>query len=242
MRNVIQTLWVGPELSTLERLCLRSFLAHGHEVHLYSYGEVQGVPPGVAMGDGREILPEAAVFRYRDGGSYSGFSNFFRYKLLLERGGWWVDSDVICLTPFDLPGEHVFASELLRTGPVPATAVIKAPAGSEVMARAWEVCQSKDPGALEWGETGPQLLRAVLDELGLATVPPEVFCPIPYDRWDGVLDPGLSWEPGEATRAVHLWNDMWSRAGRSKDGSYPAGCLYERLKARYLSAAERRQV
>lgn len=35
----------------------------------------------------------------------------FRYKLILERGGWWVDLDTVCLRPFDLDLEHVFASE-----------------------------------------------------------------------------------------------------------------------------------
>ncbi|HEX4964104.1 MAG TPA: glycosyltransferase [Thermoanaerobaculia bacterium] len=238
MEDVIQTLWIGPQLSTLERLALRSFLAHGHEVHLYAYGQVRGVPPGAVVRDAREILPEAAVFLYHDVPSYSGFSNFFRYKLLLERGGWWVDSDVVCLAPFDQPEEHVFASEPLRSGPVPATAVIKAPAGSEVMAWAWEICQGKDPSALEWGETGPQLLAGLLGRLGLAAVPTEVFCPLPYDRWSDVLDPAFAWEPGAATRAIHLWNEMWRRDGRSKDDSYPPGCLYERLKARYLSAVE----
>src|SRR3954451_19785346 len=70
--EVIQTLWIGPELSTLERLSLRSFLAHGHEVCLYTYGEVRGVPAGGAVRDAAEILPAAAVFRYRDLPSYAG--------------------------------------------------------------------------------------------------------------------------------------------------------------------------
>jgi hypothetical protein len=232
--EVVQTLWIGSELSTLERLSLRSFLAHGHEVCLYTYGEVRGVPAGVVVRDAAEILPAAAVFRYRDLPSYAGFANFFRYKLLLERGGWWVDADVVCMAPFDLPGEHVFASEPGREGEVPASAVIKAPAGSAVMAAAWAACRSRDPESLGWGETGPRLLAELLPRLGLAPVPPEVFCPLAWDRWSDALDPGFVWQPAGATRAVHLWNEMWRRHGRSKDAPGSPGCLYERLKARYL--------
>ena len=32
----VQMLWVGGQLTTLERLSLTSWLAHGHEVHLYT--------------------------------------------------------------------------------------------------------------------------------------------------------------------------------------------------------------
>ncbi len=35
------------------------------------------------------------------------FANFFRYKLLLEKGGWFVDSDTICMRPFDFDNEYV---------------------------------------------------------------------------------------------------------------------------------------
>lgn len=237
MSDLIQGLWIGPELSTMERLSLASFLAQGHAIHLYTYGAVAGVPPGVVVRDAAEILPASAIFRYRDHDTCAGFANFFRYKLLLERGGWWVDLDVICLAPFDVPGDHVFAGEEGSDPPVATNAVIKAPAGSAVMARAWEVCRGKDPAALGWGETGPRLLTGLLREFALepAIQAPEVFCPIHYDRWDDALDPGFS--PGfpAATRAVHLWNEMWRREGKSKDARYPPGCLYERLKARYLS-------
>lgn len=39
------------------------------------------------------------MFTYREHPSYAGFSSFFRYKLLLERGGWWVDTDSLPAPP-----------------------------------------------------------------------------------------------------------------------------------------------
>src|SRR6185369_14164179 len=110
-RDPIQCLWIGPRLSAMERLAIASFLRHGHEVHLYTYGHVAGIPLGTVVRDGNEILPASRIFFYSDCGSPSGFANFFRYKLLLERGGWWVDTDMVCLKPFDFADEYVFASE-----------------------------------------------------------------------------------------------------------------------------------
>ncbi len=40
--DVFQSLWIGAELSAMEQLSIRSFLANGHEFHLYTYQERQG--------------------------------------------------------------------------------------------------------------------------------------------------------------------------------------------------------
>src|SRR6266576_4985185 len=114
MNEIIQGLWIGPELSVMEQLSIDSFMRNGHEYHLYIYDEPKNVPVGAVIKDANEILPAASVFQYKQYPSYSGFSNFFRYKLLLERGGWWVDTDVICLRAFDFPETQVFASEVCR--------------------------------------------------------------------------------------------------------------------------------
>jgi hypothetical protein len=234
----VQGLWIGPSLSALERLSIASFLHHGHPFHLYTYGEVAGVPAGTVVRDGGEILPAARIFQYRHFHSYSAFSNFFRYKLLLERGGWWVDTDVVCLRPFAFGGPYVFATEPCGDGETPATAVIRVPAGSAIMSQAWKVCQAKDRAALSWGEVGPRLLKELIETFGLGahTEPSATFCPIAWDRWEEILDPGLAWEPGERTYGLHLWHEMWRRGGRDKDGTYPSGCLHEGLKRRFLGS------
>ena len=35
MSNIIQSLWIGTELSNLERLSIKSFIDNGHTYHLY---------------------------------------------------------------------------------------------------------------------------------------------------------------------------------------------------------------
>ena len=114
MTDPIQSLWIGGELSPMEQLSIASFLAHGHEYHLYSYGEVGRLPKGAVLKNAEEILPKTAIFQYRQHPSYAGFSNFFRYRLLLRKGGWWVDTDVVCLKPFAFDAPYVFAAERIH--------------------------------------------------------------------------------------------------------------------------------
>lgn len=221
----------------MERLSIASFLANGHPFHLYTYDEVRGVPPGVELRDAREILPESMIFQYAEQKSYAGFANFFRYKMLLDRGGWWSDVDSVCLRPFEFDAPYVFSSELHEGVRYVNNGTIRAPEGSPLFAEAWEICRGKDPAALGWGETGPRLVSALVASHGLEAhvQPPEVFCPLGYEQWATLLEPEPPPVP-DAARAIHLWNEMWRRAGYDKNAAYPPSCLYEQLKARYLGA------
>lgn len=243
---VIQGLWIGSELSAMEQLSIQSFLHHGHPYHLYVYEAVRHVPAGTVVKDANAILPASMIFQYTREKSYAGFSNFFRYKLLFERGGWWADLDMVCLKPWAFEAPYVFSSEPLDGhGPEVATSsAIKAPAGSEVMAYAWRVCQSQDPAALRWEQTGPQLIKEAIHAVHLESYLQSavVFCPVHYLAWERVLDADVSWTFGQATHAVHLWNEMWRRTGRDKNRRYHPNCLYEQLKCRYRGEEVNRAV
>jgi mannosyltransferase OCH1-like enzyme len=235
--RIIQGLWIGSELSVMEQLSVASFLQNGHEYHLYVYDEMKNVPAGTVIKDASEILPASSIFQYKHYATYAGFSNFFRYKLLLERGGWWVDTDTICLKPFDFPEAHVFATEKVGEHEVAASGIIKAPVGSPVMAYAWEVCQSKVPEQLVWGETGPRLAGEAVKKFSMEQYkqPYHCFCPLSYSEWRRLLDPeGITLD--ERAYAVHLWNEMWRAAGQDKNATYHQDCLYEQLKRKYLQA------
>jgi mannosyltransferase OCH1-like enzyme len=234
--KIIQGLWIGPELSVMEQLSIASFLAHGHNYHLYIYDDVKNIPAGTTLKDGNEILPSTDIFQYTGRPSYAGFSNFFRYKLLLERGGWWADTDVVCLKPFDFEDDYVFSSEISKGMEVVNSGLIKAPVGSEVMGWAWEVCKTKKPELLVWGETGPKLLAEAVRKFSLDEYakPPQVFCPLAFFEWEKVLEPQQLLTAGGLTYAIHLWNDKWRDAGRDKNAQYPKHCLYEELKRQYL--------
>jgi mannosyltransferase OCH1-like enzyme len=230
--RVMQGLWIGSTLSVMEKLSIKSFIDNGHEYHLYTYDDLPDVPARTVIKDGNEILPASAIFKYRDRPSYSAFSNFFRYKLLLERGGWWVDSDIVCLRPFDFAEDYVFSSEMTPDGEVPNVGALKVPKGTEAMAYAWSVCQAKNQNELVWGEVGPRLIGEVVRRYQMEKYvkPYDVFCSI---AWSHLLVPYVIGVPEDAY-AIHLWNAQWTFGELDKNASYDPGCIYEQLKARYL--------
>ncbi|MFY9608537.1 MAG: glycosyltransferase [Blastocatellia bacterium] len=235
--KVIQGLWIGSDLSVMERLSIASFLSNGHDYHLYIYDDVRNVPGGAVVKDGNEILPASMIFRYETQKSFSAFSNFFRYKLLLERGGWWADADMVCLRSFDFTQEYVFSSEMANGKEFINCGVIKTPPGSPAMEYAWNVCRAKVPENLVWGEVGPRLMSESIKRLSLESfvMRSRIFCPFGYKEWDSVLNPDKAWNlGGRSTYAVHLWNEMWRRNERDKNQSYHSDCLYEQLKRKYL--------
>src|SRR5262245_61327546 len=104
--RTVQGLWIGSQLSAMEQLSIASFLANGHEYHLYVYDEVRNVPSGAIVRNAEEILPADWIF-LDSRGTYCSFASMFRYKLLLDKGGWWVDTDIICLRYFEFEQPYV---------------------------------------------------------------------------------------------------------------------------------------
>jgi hypothetical protein len=69
------------------------------------------VPQGVVLKDASEVVPRERVFRYASGfkaGSIAGFTKLFRYTVIHEQSGWWTDTDVCCLQPFDFTEDEGF--------------------------------------------------------------------------------------------------------------------------------------
>ncbi len=95
------------------------------------------MPPGCTVRDARTVLGEDRIFCYRHEpgrGSPAAFANVFRYKLLHERGGWWVDLDVLCLADAP-PGAPVSLARENET--MVNNAILIFPAGHPAMAYAY---------------------------------------------------------------------------------------------------------
>jgi hypothetical protein len=118
----IVTFWHGP-LDALRQTCLRSQLAAGHKVTVYSFDTIPGLPAGVANADAEAILPHAFSDRLRPpqpDGSWRDwtilqFSDFFRMRLMAKGLGLWLDADVLLLKPVEIdPAKPYFAWERPR--------------------------------------------------------------------------------------------------------------------------------
>ncbi|MGI9337624.1 MAG: hypothetical protein ACR2P4_03840 [Gammaproteobacteria bacterium] len=138
--RIVQGLWIGGRLSELERLCIRSFCANGHEFHLYAYEDLQNLPQveGLRVMDGADILPRSAIFRYRHSNSLAGFADRFRWELMRQKGGWYADMDVVALRPLDFSAQMIFAYE--APDALINSALMKFPRGHYAAAAVADAC------------------------------------------------------------------------------------------------------
>jgi len=256
----VQMFWHGAPLSRIEHLCMASFIAQGHPLHLYVYETPAAVPCGVHLMQAEEILPRAQLFRHRRTGSLGPFSDWFRYRLLKERGGIWADADVVCLAPLAYPQAEIFA---WQDANYINNAVLGLPAGHELAS--WMAASCEDPNRIlpydsfgmrlrkwrrrfldenrrervRWGEYGPKGLTQAARHLGYLdqAQPNTHFYPVHCEDWHALFEsrPGaaLPWTP--ESRAVHLWQEMMQRVpGFNKDARFPADSPFEELCRRYL--------
>lgn len=239
--KIVQGLWIGERLSIIEQLSISSFIKNGHEYHLYVYDDVKGIPDSAIVKDANEIIPDSEIFYLENGpgkGSVAAFSDIFRYKLIHDRGGYWVDSDFVCLRFLDFTDEYVFSSEHIgdnKTAIVNA-GVIKAPRQSGVIKYCLEKSTATDRGSLDWGDIGPKLIKEsiIKHELTQFVQLPVRFCPIPYQWLANFLVVDRSLFNLDGVYMIHLWNEQWRRHKIDKNGTFPENTLFEYLKKTYL--------
>ena len=135
----VHMLWIGTQLGLMEQLTITSFLHHGYDVYLWLYANTSraNLPNDVRVMDANTVISFEEIFHYKrtsqfgtGKGSVAGFSDIFRYKLLHDHGGWWVDMDVTCIKPFDVKTAYFFRGH--HSLPLVGN-IMKAPKGSPVM-------------------------------------------------------------------------------------------------------------
>jgi hypothetical protein len=122
LRPDIVTFWHGP-LDTLRLLCLRSQVAMGHKVTVYSFDPLAQLPDGVGNAEAEAILPHSFAERLRPTGpdgvwrdwTTLQFSDFFRMRLMARAAGLWLDADVLLKKAVEIdPAKPYFAWERPR--------------------------------------------------------------------------------------------------------------------------------
>ncbi len=139
MRPDVVTFWHGP-LDALRLTCLRSQVAAGHKVTVYSFEPIAQLPDGVGNAEAEAILPHAFSEQLRppqpDGTwrdwTILQFSDFFRMRLMARSAGLWLDADVLLLKPIEIdPARPYFAWERPRQL---GNSVLYLPSGDPIVA------------------------------------------------------------------------------------------------------------
>ena len=210
----VHGLWIGNKLSCIELLCLNSFLKNGHEFHLWVYNKIDTpLPPGIIFEDASKIIPHDQVFYYKNTnqyghgkGSYAGFSDIFRYKLLYELGGWWSDMDVVCLRPLNLKDPYVFRTH--HDFPVVGN-IMKCPAGSELMKCCFEQALTKVTADNKDWNLPIQILNKNIEQLHLQKYIHDISNPDDWNYIKKVLLRNIkipsNWY------ILHLINEEWRK-------------------------------
>ena len=211
---MIHGMWVGSHLSRLELLTIHSFLRHGHQFNLWVYDDIlTDLPPGTILSDAHQIMPRDMLFTKKrvdpetgvGAGSMSGISSdLFRYRLLHDHGGIWVDMDVTCLRPFRFEDPFVFRSH--RVGCVGS--IMKAPKGSRLMAKAYEATAAIAGEDTPWLEPLRILSRLVESEGLQRYIRDDIANP---DLWSEYIRPLIENfnELPEEWVAIHWMNEFF---------------------------------
>lgn len=264
MLPLIKTLWIGGDLSRLEFICLNSFLVHGHRVILYTYGDVGNVPDGVEIHDANTVLSEDKIFTYGKSsgagkGSYAGFANYFRYKMLLNsNNSYWVDADILCLKPFPSINNLIVGKE--NDNFVNNAVIGVSNHGHQLFEVLCDYCETPFKinswdnvtiilkklyailfgrgsfSFLPWGLTGPKALTGYLSKLNLNnySVDKNCFYPVSHSDWEKIFLPSnLNFEDFSGSYCIHLWNEHLRRNGINKNDIMNSDSLYEKIISRF---------
>ena len=238
-RQEVRAFWTGPSLSLYEELSLRSFLASGARVQLFSYDDDLIVPDGVELINANEILPGPVYAFRRAAGdkSLALHSDLFRYVAVEKYGGWYVDVDLIFIGR-ELPTSPVYIAR--ETSTAINGAVMKFPAHSPLLQRAIEEARRLLPetAASTSHEArlslGPSLMTRLLSEFSLEhdARPRSKAYEIGYDEIPAFFDPASCERLQERladSDFTHLWNEVWRWVRIPKNYGPPEGSYLDSL-------------
>lgn len=219
------------EMSAYHIFCLKTFADYGHHVIVYCY-DGTWIPDFCHRGVAEEILSKDKIFFVEDGGSIACFADWFRYELLYQQGGWWIDTDVICLREYwSEEKDTIIAWESLEFVNI---AVMKWTVADPLLRDAADTC-ARIKEKVFWGQTGPRYMTHLLKESNRISVVCEAarYYPVSHKDWRNLFDPYMFDAVNDCSKqsdGLHIWWEMCRRGGINPNvlpplGSYLRGII-----------------
>jgi hypothetical protein len=209
----------------------RSMVLAGHRVKLWSYtpSRLQGlVHGGIELCDAAEVMPRPLFERVVARSEIRFFSDLFRYAVLYEQGGLWLDTDVVLLRPFPFRGDYFLNLQWRHgdKGHFICGNALYAKACSRHMRALYERALQRffDASGLEFGDVGPKLLSDYVASEAGAELRSWLFSPMFFNAVDWT-ESDLFHRPlrelgdylnDDRVVGIHLWNARTH--GVSRDG------------------------
>ena len=211
-----------------------SMRAAGHPVRVWSYSPKKLrflLPYGVELRYADEVMPRTLYEKILAASEIRYFSDIFRYAVLYEHGGLWMDTDVALLRPFPFRGDYFFNLQWRagHKGHFVCGNVIYAKPYSRHLRNLYEMAIDRTFAARrkEFGDIGPKLLSDYIASDAGAELRDWVFSPVLFnsinwtetDLFNKPLSELADYLNDERVFGVHLWNKVTHTVARDSDSS-----------------------
>jgi glycosyltransferase involved in cell wall biosynthesis len=211
-----------------------SMRAAGHPVRVWSYSPQRLEflrPYGIELAPADDVVPQGLFQRILAGAEIRYFSDIFRYAVLYEHGGLWMDTDVVLLRPFPFHGDHFLNLQWRggHQGHFICGNVMYAKRFSRHMRNLYETAIERffASNAKAFGDIGPKLLSDYVAsdagaELRERLFSPVFFNPIDWtelDRFNQPLGELADYLNDERVFGIHLWNAKTNALARDEGAS-----------------------
>ena len=211
-----------------------SMVAAGHPVQVWSYSTEKLdflVPYGAELRSADDVIPRALYDQVLAGSEIRYFSDIFRYAVLYEHGGLWMDTDVVLLRPFPFRGDHFFNLQWRggHSGHFICGNVVYAKPRSHHLKNLYEMAidhffASRRRG---FGDIGPKLLSDYVASDAGTELRDWVFSPVLFNSIDWTetelfnrpLSQLADYLNDERVFGIHLWNFQTHAVARDVDSS-----------------------
>ncbi|UCI09543.1 glycosyltransferase [Mesorhizobium sp. B1-1-8] len=197
-----------------------SMRAAGHPVRIWSYAPKKLeflLQHGIDVRNAEDVMPRPLFERIVAGSEIRYFSDVFRYAVLYEHGGLWMDTDIILLRPFPFRGDHFFNLQWRGShkGHFICGNVIHAKPYSRHMRALYEMSIERFHAGhgKDFGDVGPKLLSDYIASDAGAELRDQVFSPMFFnaidwmeiDRFEKPITELADYLNDERAFGVHLW-------------------------------------
>jgi hypothetical protein len=211
-----------------------SMRAAGHPVRVWSYSpeKLEFLRPyGIELRPAQDVVPKGLFQRIVADSEIRYFSDIFRYAVLYEHGGLWMDTDVVLLRPFPFHGDHFLNLQWRggHQGHFICGNVMYAKPYSRHMRNLYETAIERffASNAKTFRDIGPKLLSDYVAsdagaELRERLFSPVFFNPIDWtelDRFNQPIGELADYLNDERVFGVHLWNAKTNALSRDEGRS-----------------------